>query len=196
MLYYIIWKINFDKLIPFTDTYKKRYILLPMILLLFALGAKAQQFDEYEVKSGYLFNFPLFVDLPNKQPTSEESYSIGIYGDSQPFDAIIQQMVDMKNKPKIKWFYLHFGKTDQIIKCDILFITKVKPSEAMKVLALVKNQPILTVGDNIPNFCEMGGMINFLPKDSKKPFEIYNAAAEASKIKIRSKLLAISKIVP
>ena len=176
-------------MIPVTDKYKRPYILLSLFLLLLALVAKGQQFDEYELKSGYLFNFYHFVGWAKP----DEVINLAIYGESEMYDKILVEMAAIKNKPQKRWIISHYSKPEQVTSCNIIFFTQVKTSEVMKVLAILKNQQVLTVGDNIPNFCGMGGSINFLAKDSKKPFEINQS--EAARLKISSKLMSIGKVV-
>lgn len=176
-------------MIPFTDKYKRPFFLLSLLLLILATVAKGQQFDEYELKSGYLFNFYHFVTWAK----TDEVIYLAVYGESEMYDKILVEMAAIKNKPHKRWIITHYNKPEQIVNCSILFFTQAKTSEVIKVLANLRNQQVITVGDNIPNFCSMGGCVNFLSKESKKPFEINQS--EAARLKISSKLLSISKIV-
>ena len=168
-----------------------------MILLLvlsngYFIKIKAQQYTEYEVKAAYIYNFGKFIKWPENKIKSE--FIIGVYGNN-PFGEILKDALEgreLYDKP-IKVIY--FKNLVNIDKCNILFISKTNKETFVKIINLVKNKPVLTVGDNIDDFCVSGGIINFTPKYSKYRFYINNNSAKRNKLIISSKLLSLSKII-
>ena len=71
----------------------------------------------------------------------------------------------------------------------------IKQHEVLQVIEKTKNQSIVTIGDEIRDFCEMGGVINFMPQFSERQFEINKDVAADIKIKISPKLLLLAKII-
>ncbi len=169
-----------------------------IILLLFVFGAlagKAQQFTEYEVKAAYIFNFTKFINWPESSfDNSTSPYVLGIYG-NDPFGEIIKKIIGNRQSNDRKWVVKYYNRPEQIKKCHILFITDVRNSEVNQLLETIENKPILSVGDEVDQFCQQGGIINFTPKNSSKRFEINNKKAKKAGLSISSKLLMLSKII-
>ena len=170
----------------------KYYLLFLFVFL--SLWGKAQQYSETELKAAYLYNFTLFVDWPS-QTLEKDHFIIGVYKDKEMFMVLTEMLRNKKfhNKP-IKIIEVNFEPDFR--KTDLLFIgNNVGEKEVISVLKVVNNRPILTVGDEISNFCEEGGIINFSPRFYRKRFEINNEKALSLGLKISSKLLILSKIV-
>jgi hypothetical protein len=165
--------------------------LLIGIILISNNYSFGQQFNEDEVKAVYLFNFAKFVNWTNNQ--NNGNFIIGVYS-KDPMAEILKQIATEKNKFNQYWIINDYTKPEEINNCNILYISGIKHSELQKILLISKNLKILTVGDNIDGFCESGGIINFQPKESSKPFEINNEAANMIYLKISPKLLNLAKI--
>jgi len=190
----------------------KAYIFFVVIsLALFAAPISVQAQDdsaqnrEYQVKAAFLYNFVKFVDWPKeKVADGNEPIIIGVIGKDpfgKAFDPIKKKQVKGK-KVVIKRFQdLEESKqsdeqTALIRKCHLLFICSSEKKKLREIINLVKDDSVLTVGE-VKGFLESGGIINFLMEDKKVCFEINNAAAKQTKLKIRSKLLRLAKrIIP
>ncbi len=173
---------------------RSTYILI-LIFVFGAFAGKAQQFTEYEVKAAYIFNFTKFIDWPEASfDNSASPYVLGIYG-NDPFGDIIKKIIGNRQSNRRKWVVKYYNRPEQIKKCHVLFITDVKNSEVNQLLESIKDKPILSVGDEVNQFCEQGGIINFTQKNSSKRFEINNKEAKKAGLSISSKLLMLSKII-
>lgn len=183
---------------------KQKYCLLSILLLaIFAnlnvSGLQAQEYSEYDLKAVYLYNFANFVNWPKEtyiiwpgnQPTI--TFYIGIYGEN-PFGKTMEIIAKQKKRQNFIWQIDYYTSADEIDTCNILFFTNVKKAELIKVIEHLEGKKILTVGDELESFCELGGMINFLPAGSSKPFEINNEAAKREELIISPKLLKLAKI--
>ena len=154
-----------------------------------------QKYTEYEVKAGYLFHFTRFVEFPEGTfQTPETPIIIGIYG-NQRISNIIIKTLEGKTADGRKLIFKQFNRVREISDCHILYINKTSNNEIVEVLKVVNLKPVLTVGDDIEGFCQMGGIINFLPQYSHKRFEINNSKAKRKNIIISSKLLALANII-
>lgn len=170
-------------------------IITVQFIILNASSLYSQQYSEYEVKAGYIYNFIKFVNWPNYSFANEYSpFIIGIYGDD-PFDNILNEAFKDRTLYDRKWLLVHYSKPEEITGCNLLFISSISKTELVKVLDVAKNSSILTIGDNIDEFCKLGGIINFTKQNSKNKFEINNNAAQKVKLVISSKLLSLAKII-
>ncbi len=163
------------------------------LLLLFSIVAKAQQYSETELKAAYIYNLTLFVDLPHNSIGNQ--FVIAVYGDEKMFVILREMLKERKTHDKqIK--VINITDKGQLNDCNLIYISKNTQIDIVKkILKQIENKPVLTVGDRIENFCQLGGLVNFLPNFYHKRFEINNEKALSLGIKISSKLLILSKII-
>ncbi len=172
--------------------YKYQFILF---LILAVAGVKNGmcQYAEYELKAAYIFNFAKFIDWP-PSINNTDTIVLAIYK-NDPFGIILEKtMVGRKVKGK-NWKIIRTGSIESLGKCDIAFFSDIQRYELLKIIEQLKNKPVLTIGDEIIDFCESGGAINFTPQYSEYQFQINNDIAKKHKIIISPKLLLLSKIV-
>lgn len=170
------------------------FFLLFTILTVWNKETFAQNYTEYEVKAAYIFNFSKFVQWPVSAFESNDSPIIlGIYGDD-PFGTIIHNTFNRQVNGR-SWVIKHLKNISDIGNCHILFVTGVNKYEMTKLLDYTSKRSILTIGDNINEFCLTGGIVNFMPQYSKNQFEINNDVAKSTGLSISSKLLILAKIV-
>ncbi len=163
--------------------------------LSFSVLANAQQYTEYELKSAYLFNFAKFVEYPeNTFSSSRDAFIIGVYG-NEAFLDVLQTILKGRTLNNRNVIAIPVTQPADMVNCQILYFSNISTNQAVMLLEAVVNKPILTVGDNIEDFCLKGGMINFLPQYSKKRFEINPNAVQRAEMKISSKLLILARIV-
>lgn len=174
---------------------KYKGVLLTLIVLFqIVLSAHAQKYTEYEVKAVYLYQFAKFVSWPENQVENNEEFIIGIYGNN-PFsefsDAIYKDKLFKGKKSKI----VQVRTPEDALKCQMLFFSGVDKYSCLKFINKISSQPILLIGDNIEDFCHIGGMINFTRKDSKYRFQINPDVARQANIQISSKLFSVAEII-
>lgn len=166
-----------------------------MLLFRTFVPAQDSKYTEYEVKAAYLVNFTKFITWPKEAFNSDSSpFIIGIYGKDNLGRILQKMLADKRINGRIPIIKV-FTSPEEISTCNILFVSGVNRQEMIEVLKKVKDKSVLTVGDNISEFCESGGMINFTHQYSKHRFEINTNASEREKIRISPKILALSKIV-
>lgn len=158
-------------------------------------NANAQKYSEYEVKAAYLYNFIKFIQWPATAfETKDSEFVIGIYG-FDPFKNTLKEVLANNTVQNRKIVIKYFKNPDEIKKCNLLFISDINEEELALLIKKLNNAPILTVGDNVKNFCLLGGMINFAQQDSKHRFVINNNQAVNANLKISSKLLFLAKTI-
>lgn len=171
----------------------KLFILASAFVLLVGKNCHAQ-YSEYEIKAAYIFNFAKFIEWPEYKDTSSDTIVLGIYK-YDPFGIILEKTMIGRTANGKSWKILRIKRVSDVDKCNIIFFSEVSKYEMGIVLKRIKNQPILSIGDEIDEFCEIGGVINFTPQYSQNQFEINNKEAIKSSITINPKLLKLAKIV-
>lgn len=162
------------------------------ILSLIASNANAQ-YSEYEVKAAYIFNFAKFIEWPENYIQGDTLFLCTYKND--PFGIILEKtMIGRKVNGK-DWKIKRVNSIDEIGKCHILIFSGVKQHEIINILGKMGKKPIVTIGDEVQDFCELGGVINFMPQFSKRQFEINKDVADDINIKISPKLLLLAKII-
>jgi hypothetical protein len=174
-----------------------------LTLLLLANGAfdlcaqaslPAAEFDEYQVKAAFLYNFAKFVEWPAGTFTNAtEPIGICIAG-VNPFGSTLEGMVQGKKIGERAFAVRRMADTQQTKGCQILFIGGAEWRRVRPLLDALKGAAILTVGET-GEFTSAGGMIAFQIAGPRVRLQIDLETAEHSHLKISSKLLSLAEIV-
>jgi hypothetical protein len=163
--------------------------LLLTALLVLPGAAAAQTAAEYDVKAAFLYNFTKFVDWPPAAFPDPNSLKVCVLGED-PFGRSLQAVEgEQVGNRKLK-----VVQTDSLSKlggCQVLFISRSEHDRIAQILALVKEAPVLTVGDT-KGYVEQGVNINFTLEGSKVRFEINTDTADRAGLRISSKLLQLA----
>lgn len=151
------------------------------------------QYSEYEIKAAYIFNFAKFIEWPSPAVESD-TITLAVYK-NDPFGIVLEKtMVGRRANGKV-WKIIRTDNLEVLNNCQMVFFSDIEKYDLLKLVKYLKNKPILTIGDEIVDFCDMGGTINFTPQYSEYQFEINNELAKNNKVIISPKLLILAKIV-
>lgn len=173
--------------------------LLPLIVAICVLfpvppGAGADEPDEYEIKAAFLYNFTKFVTWPGSAFENDRSpIVIGILGEN-PFDNLLEKTVDGKQVDGRDFVIKRFKRIEDVERCQILFVRLTDTDRVARLLDALELHGVLTVGDT-DRFAGTGGVIGFFKDDDRIRFEINMDAAEASGLKISSRMLSLARFV-
>ena len=92
------------------------------------------------------------------------------------------------------WQIKYSNNLNEIEKGSVIFITKGEKENVKKAINLSKTEDVITISDNMPNFCQKGGMINLIEKGEEIEFEINYRIIQNKSLVISSKVLALAKI--
>jgi hypothetical protein len=174
---------------------KRQFIFVSLFagLTIFSF-AQTNLSKEYQIKAVFLFNFAQFVEWPAGTFSSVEApFVIGVLG-KDPFGDYLDATV---RDEKINGHAIVVKRFDDVAKvkdCHILFMTPKKSDQLQQILADLKFQNVLTVGD-ISNFAHQGGMIGFFTDNNKIKIQINPEVAKGAGLEVSSKLLRVSEIV-
>ena len=145
---------------------------------------------EYEAKAEFLYNFTKFVEWPSEAFQDDRSaFRLCVLG-ADPFGGSLQAIVGEELAGR-KVILLRSRGISDPAGCQILFVRRAERERLPRILAAVRDAPVLTVGET-QGFLEQGGIVNFVLEGSKVRFEISQAAAERAGIKISSQVLRLA----
>jgi len=170
------------------------FSLLAALTFAFSLLAQTSATAEYELKTAFLFHFAQFVEWPEAAFKDASSPLIYCTIGDDPFHGALDASLNGKTIGARAFRVLHFKRLQQIQGCQVLFIGAEEKKLLPSILAGVKENFVLTVGES-EHFAQDGGTIGFCLEGNKIRFEINLEAAEKAKLKISSKLLALAKTV-
>jgi hypothetical protein len=170
-----------------------RMLLVSLVALMghmLSAQVQSQATNEYQVKAAFIFNFAKFVDWPSDASGNGGALVVGVVGED-PFGGALDQLNgNTVNGRRLQIKRMRWG--DDLRGCQILFISASEGKHLGKILESIKGTSVLTIGE-MPQFNQSGGMIRFVIQDNKVRFEINAAAAGQARLRISSKLLALSK---
>lgn len=173
--------------------------LLWRVVVMFLLAsfgfdrALADNHDKLEarVKAAFVYNFTKFVQWPPHawQNVPANRFTVGILGHNTFGEEIWGiQGKDVRGRTiEVRLF----KSLSELEPCPLLFISRSEADQLEQILARIKEQAVLTVGDSA-GFLQRGGMIKLQKIDQKIRFAINLAAAQAAGLQISSKLLKLA----
>jgi hypothetical protein len=148
---------------------------------------------EYQIKAAFLYNFAKFVDWPPQAFGDDTApLRLCILG-TDPFGTAFDQVKDNTVKSR-RFTVSRIGRVQEAEGSQILFVSASERPNLRALFQFLKPFPVLTVGETA-NFCQMGGVINFIRIENKVHFEINPDAARQQRLVISAKLLSLARIV-
>ena len=177
-----------------------RLLFLQMILFSSAfnfprvLPAQLRPSSEYELKAAFLFNFAKFVDWPpNTFAGPDAPFLVCVLG-TDPFGGTLDNALRGKVIAEHPAGVARLKRVSDISGCQILFVAASESHLLPEVLAKIRGQYVLVIGES-DDFASSGGAIQFTLEENRVRFFINPDAADRAGLKISSKLLALAKIV-
>ena len=165
-------------------------LLLAACLLAALPGWAAETASEQELKAAYLYNFAKFVTWPEGAFESPASpLYVCVFGED-PFGRTLDGLIQGE---KAEGKSLAARRPDRIAdlrSCHVLFVSSSERGRLGEILASVRDQNVLTVGEG-EEFLKRGGMIAFVREQTKIRFIIEKKAVEGATFKISSRLMAL-----
>ncbi len=153
---------------------------------------------EYDLKAVYLYNFLHFVHWPDKKKTGYfEPKVISVVGISPIENSLkkLQSKLQKAGKKDLSINYLGpYHKGMNLSGCHLLFVSDSEKENFAKIIADLKNSPVLTVSD-VGGFLMAGGMITLVTRKNKISWEINRTPVRLARLRISAKLLDIASMV-
>jgi hypothetical protein len=154
-----------------------------------AVWAAQASAGEYQVKAAFLLNFANYVTWPDST-LERGSFTIGILGED-PFGSALDAIRGKTVKGKMV-VIRKYDDPEEALAADILFISASEQRALPRIVKILRDRPVLTVGDQ-SGFGSSGVMINLLLLRKRVGFEINLTAAKRAGIEISSQLLKLAQ---
>ncbi|HUI84259.1 MAG TPA: YfiR family protein [Candidatus Binatia bacterium] len=154
------------------------------------LAAQNPRPTQYEVEAAYLFNFGKFVRWPERDNRPPAAFQICILGED-PFGAVLDKTTAGERLDGRQVVDRRIARPQDTGGCSILYISGSEAEHLTRILATVKDAPVLTVSD-IPGFVARGGMIEFVVESGRVRFLVNLAPAEQDGLMLSSELLKVA----
>lgn len=165
----------------------RRALCGPLLAMSAAVsGDDAVGSREYQLKAAFLYNFTRFVEWPASSFADARSpIVVGAYCDD-PFSAVLEKVVKNRavNGRGIVVKRLHAVAASQAT--HLSFVCASSDALLAGIEDLVKNHPVLTVGDT--DAAAELAVISFQLVDEKVRFEINMAAADRAGLRVSAQL--------
>jgi len=158
------------------------------------ISKEHRETPEY-VKSGYLYRLTTFIEWPlNAFGLSISPFIVGLYGDDYINKALFSTFRDKRIKGR-DWKADYYDNPKKIYHCHLLFIMKIEEVELNELVQEISKKKILTVGDNLPGFCQSGGMINLVGLHPDYGYEINTRSMLSSNITANKEFLELATLI-
>ncbi len=150
--------------------------------------------SERSVKAAFLYKFAQYVDWPaTPARPAGEPFTIGVLGAGALADDLLEMTADrtLDERPiKVR----RVASGDGVDDLQVLFIAGEQRGKLGELLSSARGRPILTVTDAEGALAD-GSIINFTVMGERVRFEVSLPAAESSRLRLNSRLLAVAENV-
>jgi hypothetical protein len=179
-----------------TKAYWRRCLFIALLATVVAAPiarANAQSASSPDVKAAFLFNFIKFITWPAADLVEGQPINIGIIGHNSVVDSLMA-LTKGKTIDGHAIVVTRLAATDDPSKLQMLFIGDSERGRINELIQRVGRSSVVTVSD-AARFCTLGGIIQLRTEDDRVRFDINLTRAEASRLVINSKLLALAGTV-
>jgi hypothetical protein len=142
------------------------------------------------VKAAFLYKFAGYVEWPVTPPAPDAPITIGVFGDAE-FAQELAQLTRDRMIGARPIAVRGVAEGDSLAGLQILFIGAQPRDRQRSMLEFASNEPILTVTESEDAIAD-GSIINFTLQQQRVRFEVSLYAAEQSRLKLNSRLLAVA----
>lgn len=147
---------------------------------------------EYDVKAAFLLNFGKFIEWPKAALASaSDQFNICVIG-KDPFGDRLERVVSGETINGKRPHLQRLAEGDAMTDCHIAFVGASSSSSVTAIIKRSKGASTLTVGE-MPQFTELGGMIQFKVENQRVRFSINRNEAKLAGLDISSKLLGLAE---
>lgn len=156
--------------------------------MLWAPCASAQQ-DVRAVRSAYVYNLTKYVSWPQ----SKRTLLIAVVGDPGT-GAAVKAMLDGKTSDG-RTIQVVTNPTDSVLStCDVVYVASTEATTPGRILPLISERPILTVGED-NRFVTRGGMVGLIRSADRIEVAVNLQTVRAAGLKMSSRLLNLATVV-
>jgi hypothetical protein len=158
-------------------------------------AAKAQTpMGESAVKAMFVYNFLKFVEWPSSAaPATGEAFVVCIIGEGETPDAV-QHFLESKAIGDQRLVVRRARWDESLAGARAVFVLERDSKKLRHILDEAAAAGVLSIGEG-DGFASRGGVIGLLVEDRKVRFDVDTSAAQNARLRVSSKLLALSRTV-
>lgn len=153
-----------------------------------------QSAPEHSIKAAYLYNFAAYIEWPEQSfDEAGRPLTIGILGG----DRIAGELEAITRDRRVGGHPVRIRRLrpeDPVAGLHMLFVADEQIDELPKLTAEARAQSVVVVTES-RDALRQGSVINFLIIDERVRFEVSLEAADASRLAVSSRLLAVAERV-
>jgi hypothetical protein len=186
------------KVVKLWDGFLQCFFLHSLVVWIVVLSniigfpAYAEDNLEYKVKATFIANFTIYTDWPDGKAKAKQSkIDVCVLGDNALIN--YSQIFKQTSSAKLNISLVRENNLANVLShCYVVFIGALEEGSKYKdALSMLKNKPVLTVGDS-PDFIERGGMIGFSMDNGRVRFIVNKKVIEKAGMYIDAQLLEIA----
>ena len=167
-------------------------LLAAVAALSLTRGLGAQETLEVDVKAAFLYNFTKFVAWPTPSAPTEPLRLCVVSDDA--LRRSLERTIEGETIDGRRLESRVPSTPEEARSCHVLFVGQPDTDRDARLLAAVKDLPVLTVSDS-NDFARRGGGIEFVRENSRLRFDVNVPGAERAGIKVSSRLLKVARRV-
>ena len=160
------------------------------VLLLIVPGASAQDVTEPALKAVFIYNFALFTDWPADAIPPAAPLAICVLGDDAVQGALEREVKGRRVGGRAI-AVTPMTNGSQPRACHVIYVSRVSPAEASRIVAGVRDLPVLTISD-LESFTGLGGIAQLYFDNGRLRFIVGRDAAQRARLRISSRLLGLA----
>jgi hypothetical protein len=164
--------------------------LVAVLLLVMRAALSAQDVTEPALKAAYIFNFALFTQWPADLMPADAPLVMCVIGDADVRSAL--ERVVGQRRLGGRAVAVSDGTPGPQRVCHLLYVSGRTSDEAGRLIAGLRDAPVLTISDR-DGFIAQGGVAQFFFDKGRLRFTVQLEAARRARLQISSRLLALAK---
>jgi hypothetical protein len=168
--------------------------LLPAALLVGARVEAQAVTDESRVKAMFVYNFLKFVEWPaDAAAGADDPFVVLIIGEGATADAT-EHFLESKTIGERPLVVRRIRWDQSLAGVRAAFVVEPDARRLQHILEAAAVAGVLTIGEG-ESFATRGGVIALLVENRKVRFDVDTAAAQTARVRVSSKLLALTRVV-
>jgi hypothetical protein len=160
-----------------------------------SVRAEAQTaMSESEVKAMFVYNFLKFVEWPvDASVGAKAPFVVLIIGEGPTADAT-ERFLESKTIGERPLVVRRIQWDESLVGARAAFVVEQDARKLHRILGAAAAAAVLTIGEG-ESFATRGGVIGLLVEDRKVRFDVDTTAAQNARLRVSSKLLALTRNV-
>lgn len=154
--------------------------------------AGAQDVTEPALKAAYIYNFAKFTQWPAEVMAPGAPMFLCVIGDPAVGRALDQAVKGITLSGRAIRVPQLPADTPSLEACHIAYLSGLTAAQTAKVVAGLRDAPVLTISD-FEGFTKAGGMAQFFFENGQLRFDVQLAPAKRARLQISSRLMTLAR---